>query len=470
MNENKINEGKAIVLNRMYVGDYLDSNLGHEVINLFKADNNQHYIYLNATGNFAKEHQGEMGYMLFVKYYNKGLVEVIGMATGLKDVPGASKQLNRDRKFDGIDENIFNEQKRYIEQTEEGIFYNGVSILDIFNDAEQQSIFVTYKAEKVYRIKRSDSEENQIRRFIRFSNAERRDDENDNNLSNPNARVIELEGYNQAKASLKQYIYPSTQSDDHGKLIELMGEDIWEEVTTVKETLEKERWSYGRNESLFDICQIQNNENAYSCALAHFMKQPKYAELWKEFFSKELNIELDKLDVNREESVSKSESQKGRIDLVIRDSKNIVVIENKILSDINKVATDQNNSTQLRRYYDYVQFLIKEETVNKEGGKEKGPDYGKTPHFFILCPEYNQPTIEEEKDKEGNLLTPQMSDIYTQFTYAKVYNFLKEHLFSFYNDANFVAFFEAMERHTHKNVNDYLYFDMLEKFIRRIKM
>ena len=74
MNEKEINEGKAIVLNRMYVGDYLDSNLGHEVINLFKADNNQHYIYLNATGNFAKEHQGEMGYMLFVKYYNKGLI------------------------------------------------------------------------------------------------------------------------------------------------------------------------------------------------------------------------------------------------------------------------------------------------------------------------------------------------------------------------------------------------------------
>jgi hypothetical protein len=248
-----------------------------------------------------------------------------------------------------------------------------------------------------------------------------------------------------------------------------MGEDIWEEVTTVKETLEKERWSYGRNESLFDICQIQNNENAYSCALAHFMKQPKYAELWKEFFSKELNIELDKLDVNREESVSKSESKKGRIDLVIRDSKNIVIIENKILSDINKVATDQNNSTQLRRYYDYVQFLIKEETVNKEGETEKGPDYGKIPHFFILCPEYNQPTIEEEKDKEGNLLTPQMSDIYTQITYANVYDFLKDRIFSFYNDGNFVAFFEAMERHTHKNVNDYLYFDMLDKFYRRIK-
>ena len=29
----------GIVLNRMFVGDYLSSNLGHEVINLYQADN-----------------------------------------------------------------------------------------------------------------------------------------------------------------------------------------------------------------------------------------------------------------------------------------------------------------------------------------------------------------------------------------------------------------------------------------------
>ncbi|MBQ5777031.1 MAG: hypothetical protein IIW06_08615 [Bacteroidaceae bacterium] len=38
----------GIVINRMYVGDYLSENLGHEVINFFKADNGRHYIYLNA--------------------------------------------------------------------------------------------------------------------------------------------------------------------------------------------------------------------------------------------------------------------------------------------------------------------------------------------------------------------------------------------------------------------------------------
>ena len=453
MNEKKINEGKAIVLNRMYVGDYLDSNLGHEVINLFKADNNQHYIYLNATGNFAKEHQGEMGYMLFVKYYNKGLVEVIGMATGLKDVPGTDMQLNRERKFDGIDEDIWQLQKNYIDaQTNEqgekvGISYGGVSILDIFNNAEQQSIFVTYKAEKVYRIKRSDSEKSQIRRFIRFSNA---DENSGANL--PANEIIQLAEHQQAKASLKQYIYPS-DSRDYDALFN--DSSLWEEVDVVD--AEKLSIETPRKVSLFDICKIQNDENRFSNALAYFMERPEYYELWTKFFAK-YGINLKKnFTVAREES-AKIESTEwnheekpsgGRVDLLIRDGENIVVIENKIKSDINTIATDGDDSTQLNRYVNYVNWLIE----NNDGAKPES-------HFIILTPSYNRPTIKDEN----------MAKMYSIIEYADLYNFLKEHLFSFYNDANFVAFFEAMERHTHKNVNDYLYFDMLEKFIRRIKM
>ena len=450
MNEKEINEGKAIVLNRMYVGDYLDSNLGHEVINLFKADNGNHYIYLNATGNFAKEHSGKIGYMLFVKYYDKGLVEIIGMATGLNEVPGADMQLNRERKFDGIDEDIWQLQKSYIDaQTNEqeekvGISYGGVSILDIFNNAEQQSIFVTYKADKVYRITSS------IRRFIRFSNA---DENSGANL--PANEIIQLAEHQQAKASLKQYIYPS-DSSDYDNLFALFNDSsLWEEVDVVD--AEKLSIETQRKVSLFDICKIQNDENRFSNALAYFMERPEYYELWTKFFAK-YGINLKKnFTVAREES-AKIESTEwnheekpsgGRVDLLIRDGENIVVIENKIKSDINTIATDGDDSTQLNRYVNYVNWLIE----NNDGAKPES-------HFIILTPSYNRPTIKDEN----------MAKMYSIIEYADLYNFLKEHLFSFYNDANFVAFFEAMERHTHKNVNDYLYFDMLEKFVRRIKM
>lgn len=45
MNDSK----KTIVLNRIYAGRYLSTHLGHEVINMFQADNGKHYLYLNAN-------------------------------------------------------------------------------------------------------------------------------------------------------------------------------------------------------------------------------------------------------------------------------------------------------------------------------------------------------------------------------------------------------------------------------------
>ncbi len=440
-------EKRGIVLNRMYVGDYLDSNLGHEVINLYKADNGNHYIYLNATGNFAKEHSGKIGHMLFVKYYDKGLVEIIGMATGLEDVPGADMQLNRDQKYDGVDEKILGLQKEYIENTEGGIYYEGKSILDIFNDAEQQSIFITYRAEKVYRIKSS------IRRFIRFCNA----DEN-SGADLPAEEIIQLVEHQQAKASLKQYIYPSDSSDYENLLALFDDNSIWEEEVVNKADADKLGAETQRKVSIFDICKIQNDENRFSNALAYFMERPEYYELWKVFFDK-YGINLKKsFSVAREES-AKIEDEKwnhkdkpsgGRVDLLIRDGENIVVIENKIKSDINSIEGDDDGE-QLERYYNYVEWRI---------GNIDLKDYGKKPHYLILSPTYNPPTIKKES----------MREVYKkQITYADLYNFLKEHLSSFYNDANFVAFFEAMKRHTHKNVNDYLYYEMQDKFYRRIR-
>ena len=41
-----------IILNNMYTGRYItqQGNLGHEIINLFKADDGKFYIWLNSMG------------------------------------------------------------------------------------------------------------------------------------------------------------------------------------------------------------------------------------------------------------------------------------------------------------------------------------------------------------------------------------------------------------------------------------
>ena len=453
MSENKINEGKAIVLNRMYVGDYLDSNLGHEVINMFQADNYGHYLYLNAYGNFGTEHSKQIGYMLLVKYHSEGLLEVIGKAEGLTEVDGANAKLSENYK--SVNPNISQAQNNYIEA--KNITYGGVPIRKIFNDAEQQNIFITYKAEHLYEPNR------QI--FIGYG---------------VDADVV-LNGYKQAKTSLKTYIYPEgtykgdqkkenieEKKADYIKLIELIEQkDLWVESNKrINDDLLKELKIKSREVSIFDICQIQNDENRFSYALYYFMTQPQYKSLWQNFF-KQYGVELDEnYTVTREESAKIEDKEwnhddkpnGGRIDLLIRDEKNIVVIENKIKSDINAIASDGKKEngeyiTQLNRYVNYIEWRTQgDEPTNKR------PDAGKRAFYFILTPNYNDPKISDE-----------MKVYYKKnITYRDLYNFL-ETTSAIKEDCNFKAFYEAMHRHTHKNVNDYLYYDMLEKFVRRIK-
>ena len=437
--EQKPNEGKAIVLNRMYVGDYLSTNLGHEVINMFQADNGNHYLYLNAYGNFGKSHFGQIGYMLLVKYHAEGMFEVIGKAEGLMDVEGADATLKQDYK--AVNPSISKAQTEYIEK--ENITYGGVPVRKIFNDAEQQNIFITYKAARLFKPNR--------KIFIGYG---------------VEADVV-LTGYKQAKTSLKTYIYPEgtfagdqkrekieEKKLDYKKLYDLIEQDnLWiESKECINDDLLKIK---SREVSIFDICQIQNDENRFSYALAYFMTQPQYKKLWQNFF-KQYRVELgDNYTVTREESAKiedkewdhTTKSSGGRIDLLIRDDKNIIVIENKIKSDINSIDGD-NEGEQLGRYYNYVSWSTQK---NK-------PDEGKNPHFMILTPNYNPPHI---KSKD-------MEKIYQVITYGDLYTYLdgKDEVKS---DLNFKAFFEAMHRHTHENVNDYLYYDMLEKFVRRIK-
>lgn len=425
----------GIVLNRMYVGDYIVSNLGHEVINLYQADNGEHYIYLNSTGDFVKAHQGRIGYMLFVKYYGKGEVEVIGKAEGLEDIYASNPEIKQ-RQIDFI-------------RSEGGITYGGASILDIFKGSEQQNVFITYKAQKVYE-SRSDR-----RIFIRFYN------ENNESCTchhEPGDVVISLEGYRQAKASLKQYIYPDgtykgdlsrsnveEKKRDYRKIFDTLICDsaLWVESHN-RVDYEELNISSQRRVSLFDICQIQNDENKFSNVLAYFMERTEYFPLWRDFFRR-FGIELTEgFTVSREESCTNG----GRIDLLVRAQDDLVVIENKIKSDINSIEED-GEGKQLRRYFDYANCRVSQSDC---------PDFGKTIHYVILTPKYNIPVIEDE----------QMRDAYKVVTYADLYDYLTENISVFKHDINFVSFYDAMHRHTHDNVNDYLFYEMQDKFIRRI--
>lgn len=79
----------TIILNRIFTGDYLNegSNLGHEVVNLFKSDNGEYYIYLMPYGAYPEGRKNDTVKAIYLtKAINRGCLEVIGVATGISSV------------------------------------------------------------------------------------------------------------------------------------------------------------------------------------------------------------------------------------------------------------------------------------------------------------------------------------------------------------------------------------------------
>ena len=70
------------ILNFMFSGDFLDNNIGHEIINLHKSDSKdsiegQHYIYLCQDGEFNKETHPHIECIFFVRRTgNSGEMEI----------------------------------------------------------------------------------------------------------------------------------------------------------------------------------------------------------------------------------------------------------------------------------------------------------------------------------------------------------------------------------------------------------
>lgn len=68
----------------MFTGDYLNDNIGHEIINLFKDDNGENYIYLCKDGKYDIKN-GEPDYVIQVRrpHNTTHTLEIINIATGI---------------------------------------------------------------------------------------------------------------------------------------------------------------------------------------------------------------------------------------------------------------------------------------------------------------------------------------------------------------------------------------------------
>ena len=496
----------GIVLNRMYTGSYLSSNLGHEVINMFQADNGKHYLYLNSKGNFSNK-GANVGTMLLVRGIGDKRVEIIGLAKNLKPVKSACCTLPRD--LGRVNKNVQGQQLDYMSK----ITYGGAAIKDIFGDEGQQSVFISYEtdANNFYLPQR--------RIIINF-----KDTQDANNQETQNSENIYLKELSFGSTSLHQYVSETSNKSDWDFLDEICNDDKCNDPTWWKNEPTKVVVSNEPSEqqdSLFDICRIQDDENRFSNALSYFIE--KYPEVWINFFKENYNIELSKIDsVTREEDakVDKPDWKEltgGRIDLLIRSNNYYIILENKI--DSNVIKDEKTGKTQLERYYNYVKYLQIEEKKrlknekdelekNKKALESERDKYNKwindekklkykrrgewlnklneltteinktekdledLPEFkertvvgFVIAPNYNQPTNVELEVKDGaNQFT------YKPISYKDIYFWIRDNAKETIDkDPNFKAFHNAMEKHTYVTKSEAIRKDMMNIFFTRIQ-
>lgn len=391
----------------MFTGGYLGDNIGHEIINLFKADDGNNYIYLCKDGRYTRKDLPK--YVIQVRHHCTRTLEVISIAEI---------------------------ESKITKQEIDNIKYGGVTIVDIFKENEEQGTdtYITFKATNVIK----PTPDQPV--YIAYEGNRVKV-----NISTPfikptiilNEKVVVngKEKYNfDVCEALRNYIYYNENQDsDYFKLNSLIKNAFsnnrdWQPVSeqlglTVKDS-SKIYATPG------DIYGISNLELPYSNAFKFFIE--KYPQLLSGIFGEICSY----FDMHRNYQITRIEREWRNIDILIEvDNKLVIVIENKIFSDLN--GKKENEITQLDKY----ELIITNE--DKYNAYEK--------IFILLLPDHNNINI----------------DNYTNW-HKLFYSIVSSYLDEFVktnNDEQLKDFAEMVSRHSDK---DYNYSVMKRRFERAL--
>ena len=392
----------------MFTGGYLGDNIGHEIINLFKADDGNNYIYLCKDGKYTRKDLPK--YVIQVRHHCTRTLEVISIAEI---------------------------ESKITKQEIDNIKYGGVTIVDIFKENEEQGTdtYITFKATNVIK----PTPDQPV--YIAYEGNRVKV-----NISTPfikptiilNEKVVVngKEKYNfDVCEALRNYIYYNENQDsDYFKLNSLIKNAFsnnrdWQPVSeqlglTVKDS-SKIYATPG------DIYGISNLELPYSNAFKFFIE--KYPQLLSGIFGE---ICSSYFDMHRNYQITRIEREWRNIDILIEvDNELVIVIENKIFSDLN--GKKENEITQLDKY---------ERIIKKE---DKYNAYKKI--FILLLPDHNNINIDNYKN-------------WQKLFYSSVSSYLDEFVKT-NNDEQLKDFAEMVSRHSDK---DYNYSVMKRRFERAL--
>ncbi|TWO19235.1 hypothetical protein YZ82_07335 [Campylobacter hyointestinalis] len=381
-----------IILNRVFSGGYLNDNLGHEVINFFKADNGEHYIYITPYGKVNIKAKNAVA-VLIVRSVGQGHMEILGYASDLKC-------LISDEFMKGSKNKLMNqEQEKQIKLIkEEKIEYGGKALDELF-DKQKNTVYATFKVgsfkkpkQKIYIVNKDKKEVSDNKCYVDFK----------------------------AKQSLIEYLDKEKLNDS--KLQEFLDKkEFWDEepCQSVNEIMLNNKDI--KDVNFFEVIGKEYDELAFSNIISYVLNEDR--ELLAKFC-----LEFAKFQMDSKMAVITRETDEN-IDIYIKDDKYAIVIENKIKSGINgKKYNEKMNKeiNQLDKYRDFAKIEDKDAKTRQVKCILLVPD-----HHDILR---NDNAKKEVADKEYEIIT-----------YKKLFKFFSKYKskISFYDE-----FLRALEFHS----------------------
>lgn len=238
----------VIILTRMYAGGYLKDNIGHEVINLISDDKGRNYVYVNHDGIINEKYNDSVKAVLFVRHVEKGVLEIIAKAEGLKQV-----------LYKSSEEEMISRQMNYINENE--IRYGGVELYKVYgdksNDKTADKISITFEAEKVMKVKKPFYLIHDERKILY--------DDSENNCRFLNEK-------NFASTKLKMYYDSDEYPEDYQQLDDLLAnDDIWEGNDSNQSIHIEDFSEQTIYNSFISILEKDRDEQLYSNLLAYFL-------------------------------------------------------------------------------------------------------------------------------------------------------------------------------------------------------
>lgn len=331
-------EKSAIILNHMFTGDYLNDNLGHEVINLFKADDKQNYIYLCRDGNYSKSAPPKYVIQVRRPLHSVHTLEIINIASNLE----------------------------LYQDSQEKVTYAHKPITALFaSNKEQQEKCITFKAGLVIKPEKP--------LYICYQGKEPISNGITLKEKVTNDKGEEIFRFNVSQ-QLREYF---TDGEDYDTLndfcaeafADFKNEEGWIQVA---ETISKDSCTEQKFPLLpADIYGIATWELAYSNAFKYFLETNNdFLKAFCELCLKKSANNDEKLSPLKENEKAVIKREWNHIDLLIEYGKYVFVIENKILSDFNGKDKDQ--------------LKVYKEVIDKEASYKD-----KTKILILLTPNHN---------------------------------------------------------------------------------